>query len=79
MTVIRVNYSNGSAYLWTPFGSYFYRRRDGRARRRERATASSDIIVAAGAGIPGMVRIWDGKTHDAHRRPTRRSAVSRAG
>lgn len=61
MTVVRADYSNGSYFWWTPFGSYFTGgasvalgdvNRDG----------VKDIIVASGAGMPGMVRIWDGAT-----------------
>jgi hypothetical protein len=62
VTVIRVNYSDNSAYLWTPFGSYFTGGASV-ALGDVNADGIKDIIVASGAGIPGMVRIWDGKTH----------------
>ena len=60
-TLVRVDYSDGSGYIWTPFGSYFSGgatvalgdvNRDG----------IDDIIVASGPGIPALVRVWNGAT-----------------
>ena len=61
MTIVRANYSDGSAYLWTPFGSYYYGGASV-ALGDVNHDGVNDIIVASGAGIPGMVRVWDGAT-----------------
>jgi len=61
MTIVRADYSDGSAYLWTPFGNYFFGGASV-ALGDVNHDGVADIIVASGAGIPGMVRVWDGAT-----------------
>ena len=61
MTIVRVDYSNGSYYWWTPFGSFF----TGGATvalADVNKDGIDDIIVASGPGIPALVRVWNGKT-----------------
>ncbi len=61
MTIVRVDYSNGSYYWWTPFGSYF----TGGATvalADVNKDGIDDIIVASGPGISALVRVWNGKT-----------------
>lgn len=58
-TIVRVDYSDGSRYVWTPFGIHFNAGASV-ARGDVNRDGIDDIIVASGPGIPGMVRVWSG-------------------
>jgi hypothetical protein len=60
-TVVRADYSDGSGYLWTPFGSFFTGGASV-ALGDVNHDGVRDIIVASGPGIGGLVRVWDGAT-----------------
>jgi hypothetical protein len=60
-TLIRVDYSDGSGFEGTPFGSWFF---GGAAVALGDVNKDgvTDVIVASGAGIPGKVKVYDGVT-----------------
>src|SRR5262245_47527091 len=55
-TIVRVDYSNGSGYVWTPYGTFFTGGASV-ARGDVNRDGIDDIIVASGPGLPGLVRV----------------------
>jgi FG-GAP-like repeat len=60
-TLVRVDYSDGTALAWTPFGTGFT---GGAAVARGDVNRDGidDIIVASGIGAAGRVKVYDGAT-----------------
>jgi hypothetical protein len=61
ITVVRLSYSNGASYWWTPFGSRFTGGASV-ARGDVNRDGIDDVLVGSGPGIPAQVNVYDGAT-----------------